>query len=206
LILISLSLVIFHQPILGRAGRFLAPTSNERAELAILEGTQVVENGALDAGISLLFAGRVDRMVVVLHHPSRRNQVFALQEKYTELMMNELEQLGLEKGKVQVISAPIDGHPITLTEAQFVMSKLSQNGVRSAVLVSKGFHARRSFGAYSQEGERVGLHVVPYSYFIEYESHSWWHEPKGVGDFVTESLKLGYYLLRGYVSIKSLWY
>jgi hypothetical protein len=172
----------------------------------ILEGTQVVDKGAINTGMRLLSDGKAKSMVVVLHHPSKENQVFALEEKYAELMMNELEHLGLEKEKVQVISAPIDGHPITLMEAQFVVAKLSQNGVRSAVLVSKGFHARRSFGAYSQEGERVGLHVVPYSYFIEYESHSWWHEPKGIGDFVTESLKLGYYLLRGYVSIKSLWY
>jgi len=199
-----LSLLIFHQPILNGAGRFLAPTSLEGAEVLILEGTQVVNKGAINTGMRLLSEGKAKRMVVVLHHPSKENQVFALEEKYTELMMNELEHLGLEKGKVQVISTPIDGHPITLTEAQFVVAKLSQNGVRSAILVSKGFHARRSFGAYSQEGTRAGLHVIPYSYFIEYESHSWWHEPQGVGDFVTESLKLGYYLIRGYVSMKSL--
>ena len=120
-----------------------------------MEGTQVVNKGAFNTGMRLLSDGKAKRMVVVLHHPSKENQVFALEEKYTELMMNELEHLGLEKGKVQVISAPIDGHPITLTEAQFVVAKLSQNGVRSAILVSKGFHARRSFGAYSQEGKHV---------------------------------------------------
>ena len=201
-----LSLAIFHRAILSGAGGFLAPSSSERAELAILEGTQVVENGALDAGISLLSAGKANGLVVVLHHPLREGQVFALQEKYTGLIIDELARLGLERGKVQVISAPVDGHPITLAEAQFVVGELSRNGVRSAILVSKGFHARRSFGAYSQEGERVGLHVVPYSYFIEYERNAWWHEPQGVGDFVTESLKLAYYLFRGYVSMKSLWY
>ena len=171
----------------------------------ILEGTQVVDKGAINTGVRLLSDGKAKKMVVVLHHPSKENQVFVLEEKYTELMMNELQHLGLEKGKVQVISAPIDGHPITLTEAQFVVSKLSQKGVRSAILVSKGFHARRSFGVYNQEGTKVGLHVFPCPYFIEYESNGWWRTVEGISDFVGEAFKITYYLLHGYVSIKSLW-
>ena len=152
LILIFFSSVIFHRPILSGAGRFLAPSSNERAELVILEGTQVVKRGALNTGMRLLADGKAKRMVVVLHHPSKENQVFALEDRYPQLIMNELEHLGLEKEKVQVISAPIDGHPITLTEARFVVAKLSQNGTRSAILLSEGFHTRRSFWVY--RGER----------------------------------------------------
>jgi hypothetical protein len=206
LVLILCGLLIFHQPILKGAGRFLAPTGDEAAEVLILEGTQVVENGALDAGMKLLSNGRANRMVVVLQKPLKEGQVFALQGKYTQLIINELEHLGLEKGRVQVISAPIDGHPVTLSEARFVVGKLSQNGVRSAILLSKGFHTRRSFGVYSQEGNRVGLHVGPSSYFTEYETNSWWYDAQGISDFVVESLKLAYYVLHGYVSIKSLWY
>ena len=110
-------------------------------------------------------------MVVVLHQPSKEGQAFALQGKYAGLIIDDLEHLGLKKEKVQVISAPIDGHPITLNKARFVVAELSQNGIRSAILLSKGFHTRRSFGVYSQEGDRVGLHVIPYSYFIEYEDN-----------------------------------
>jgi hypothetical protein len=174
--------------------------------VVILEGSQVVESGALDAGIRLLCNGRATRLVVVLHQPSKEGQFFALQKKYPQLILIELEHLGLEKEEVQVISAPIDGHPITLFEARFVVAKLSENGVRSAILLSKGFHTRRSFGVYSQEGTRVGLHVVPYPYFVEYESNSWWRDAQGVSDFANESLKLTYYLLNGYISIKSIWY
>lgn len=172
----------------------------------ILEGTQVVKKGAFHAGMRLLADGKAKTMVVVLHRPSKEKQVFALEDRYTQLIIHELENLGLGKEKVQVISAPINGHPITFTEARFVVAKLSRNGVRNAILLSEGFHTRRSFGAYSQEGKRVGLHVVPYSYFINYDTNSWWHETKGVSDFVEESFKLVYYLLHGYVSIKSLWY
>lgn len=201
LVLFCLSL---HKPILHGAGRFLAPTSNERTEVLILEGSQVVKNGALKAGMRLLSTGRATRLVVVLHQPLKEDQVFALEDRYPQLIINELENLGLKKEKVQVISAPIDGHPITLKEARFVVAKVSQGGVRSAILLSEGFHARRSFGVYRQEGDRVELHVIPHSYFTEYESNSWWHKAEGINDFVQESLKLTYYLLHGYVSIKSL--
>lgn len=205
-LLLVLFCLSFYKPVLNGVGRFLAPASNERAEVVILEGTQVVSKGALNAGMRLLADGKAKRIVVVLHRPSKENQVFALEDRYPQLVMNELQNLGMEKEKIQVISAPIDGHPITLAEARFVVAKLSQNGTRSAILVSQGFHTRRSFGVYSQEGARAGLHVVPYSYFTEYESNSWWHEPQGVSEFVNESFKLTYYLLHGYVSMKSLRY
>ncbi len=171
----------------------------------ILEGTQVVKNGILKAGMRLLSDGKAKSMVVVLHHPLKEEQVFAIGGWYAQLLMNELQDMGLDKEKVQVISAPIDGHPITLIEARFVVNKLSQDGIQSAILLSEGFHTRRSFVVYSQEGARVGLRVFPYPYFIEYDDISWWHKGEGVGDFVTESLKLAYYLLHGYVSVKSFW-
>jgi hypothetical protein len=129
LVLILLGLLIFHQPILNGAGRFLAPTSNERAGVVILEGSQVVESGALDAGIRLLSNGRATRLVVVIQQHSKKGQVFALEKKYTLLIFDELRHLGLDNEKVQIISAPIDGHPITLSEARFVVAKLSGNGV-----------------------------------------------------------------------------
>ena len=201
-----LGLVIFHGPILNGAGRLLAPTSMENGEVLILGGNQVVKNGALKAGMRLLSEGRAERMVVVLLQFSEEDQVFPPQEKYAQLVINELEHLGLKKEKVQIILVPIDGHPITLAEARFVVPKLSQNGVRSAILLSKGFHTRRSFGVYSKEGERVGLRVIPTPYFINYEPNAWWRDVQGVNDFVQESLKLAYYLLHGYVSIKYLWY
>ena len=184
----------------------MAPSGNERAEVVISAGNQAVKKGALNAGMRLLADGKAKRMVVVLHHPSKENQVFALEDRYTQLLMNELQNLGLKKEKVQVISAPIDGHPITLVEARFVVAKLSQNGTQNAILVSEGFHTRRRFGVYNQEGSRVGLHISPYPYFIEYESDSWWHKAEGINDFIQESLKLTYYLLHGYVSIKFLRY
>lgn len=170
-----------------------------------MEGTQVVKKGALIEGMRLLRDWKAKDMVVVLHHPSEEKQGFALEHKYAQLILKELEDMGFKREKVQVISAPIDGHPITLAEARFVANKLSQRGIRKVILLSEGFHTRRSYAVYNQEGSRVGLHIVPYPYFIEYESNRWWRETEGVNDFVTESFKLAYYLINGYISINSLW-
>lgn len=172
----------------------------------ILGGTQVLKNGAINAGIRLLSNGKANRMVVVvLHQLSKEDQLFGLQEKYAQLLIHESEQLDLERGRFQVILAPINGHPVTLNEAKFVVAKISQNGIRSAILLSEGFHGRRSFGVYSQEGARVGLHIIPSSYFTEYKNDNWWQHAKGVHDFFGESIKLAYYLVQGYVSIEYLY-
>ncbi len=205
LLLVLSGLILFHRPILAGVGMFLAPTSRESADVLILEGTEMVKNSALDAGMALLSDGRAKRIVIILHRSLKKSQIPVGQEEYSGLIFDELEHMGLKKEKADVISAPIPGHPITLSEARFVVAKLSQDRVRSAILVSEGFHTRRTFGVYNQEGRRLGLHVFPYSYFTEYKSDSWWRDPQGINDFLEESLKLSYYLLHGYVSIGALW-
>jgi hypothetical protein len=205
LIVVFLGLAVFHRPILRGAGQFLAPCSNEKGEVLILEGTQIVLNGSINAGVRLMSEGKAGGLVVVLQQFAKEEQVFALDGKYIQFLGSELEYLGLGKEKVQFISAPIDGHPITLQEARYVVARLSKAGVRSAVLLSEGFHTRRSFGVYNQEGNRVGIRIIPCSYFSKYENDFWWYDVEGIWDFVEESAKLAYYLLHGYLSLKSLW-
>jgi hypothetical protein len=205
ILLVLSGLILCHRPILTSAGMFLSPTSKESAEVVILEGTQIAKKSALKAGMTLLSDGRANRMIVVLHSPLKEGQVFALPGGYPRFIIDELARLGLKKEKVEVISAPIAGHPITLSEARFVVAKLSQNKVRSAIMVGEGFHTRRSFSLYQQEGKKLNLHIFPYSSFTEYESDSWWRDIQGINDFFEESLKLSYYLLRGYLSVGALW-
>jgi hypothetical protein len=71
-----------------------------------------------------------------------------------------MERLGVKKEKVEVISAPIPGHPITLSEARYVVAKLAKDGVQSAILLSSGFHTRRSVGVYRQEGAKLRERIV----------------------------------------------
>lgn len=184
----------------------MAPNGSEGAEVLIVEGTQVVKNDAINAGIRLLSDGKAKHMlVVVLHEMSKGDQLFAIQDRYAQFLISESEKMDMERGKFRVILTPIRGHPITLTEARFVVARLSQEGVKSAILLSEGFHTRRSFGVYSQEGARAGIRISPHPYFIDYGPDDWWTRPDGIHDFFDESLKLAYYLMCGYVSLKYLY-
>ena len=184
----------------------MAPCGSEEGEIAILKGSEIVKNGAINAALKLLLNGKAERVLVVIHQPLKGDQQFILQEKHVQLLINELDRIGLGKRKLQIIVVPFNGHPVTLNEARFVVTKLSQDGIRSAILLSKGFHTRRSLGVYSQEGARVGLRIIPSPYFTEYKDDNWWQHAEGLHDLCEQYIKLTYYFIRGYVSIKYLYY
>jgi uncharacterized SAM-binding protein YcdF (DUF218 family) len=93
---------------------------------------------------------------------------------------------------------------VTLSEARYVTAWLAQHNTRTVVLVTEGFHSRRSCTLYKQEGSKYNLHVVPYSFFGEYDLDSWWKDKQGISDFLAEGFKLAYYVVTGYISISSL--
>jgi hypothetical protein len=79
------------------------------------------------------------------------------------------------------------------------MSKL---GIRKTLLMAKGFHTRRSYLAYQYKARPYRITIIPRSYFTDYELNGWWLNDNGFRDFVSESLKLIYYLARGYIPLK----
>lgn len=199
-----LILLLLSQPILNGAGDFLAPLNKESASVVILEGTATIKNGAVKEGIDLLRNSKTRRLVVVAHLHEKEGQLFAIQEEYPQLLRKKFKTLGLKEEQLKIILVPINDHPITLTEARFVMAILAKEGTRSAVLVSEGFHTRRSWAVYRQEGDRFKISVTPRPYFINYKREKWWRQKEGIRDFVLESGKLFYYLTFGYLSPKYL--
>lgn len=195
-------LFLSYQSLLMEAGRFLAPEENGTADVVIIEGTELVKENAIKIGLRLLYSERTNHIVVVVQQNSIEEQTFAL-PNYTLLLTKNLEHLGLKKDQFLVIEVP-KNHPITLTEARFVLSNLSKIGVRSAILLSKGFHTRRSFWTYKKVGIALGIRVIPYPYFVNYRYENWWNQFEGVGEFFVEFLKFFYYILCGYIPIKSL--
>jgi len=206
LVLLALVLLAFHGPILARVGRYMAPTMTDSADVLVLAGDNVINKEGLREGMTLLSQGKANRMMVVLLYPSLlAGPDSALERECGQLIAYESHRLGLKKERISVISAPIGGHPITRSEARFVTDRLHRDGVRSAILLSEGFHTRRSIAAYRQEASRLGLNIVPRAHFTGYDGDSWWRTYKGIGDFVTESSKLAYYLTKEYLPISSLW-
>jgi hypothetical protein len=200
--LASVVLVFSYQSILMGAGRYLAPQGIGKADVAILEGAELIKEKPVKMGMGLLSSGKVSRIVVVVQQNSTNGKIFAL-PNYTLLLTKNLEGLGLKKDVFQVIEVPTN-HPVTLTEAKIVLSALSKSGVSSAILVAEGFHTRRSYWTYKKVGKPLGLEIIPHPYFINYQNENWWQKARGVLHFLDESLKFFYYILRGYIPIKSL--
>ena len=205
LALVALVLLTFHGPILAGMGRYMAPTTSDSADVLVLDGDDVIDKEGLHEGMALLSQGKANRMVVVLLYPLGAGPDAAVERECGRLIAHESHRLRLKEERSSVISVPIGGHPITRSEARFVTERLHRDGVRSAILLSKGFHTRRSTAAYRQEASRLGLNVVPRAHFVGYEGDSWWRTSKGIGDFLRESSKFLYYLTKGYLPITSLW-
>ncbi len=101
-ILISLLVVIvlvysFNETILMRAGRFMAPQSNGTADVAILEGTEAAETGAMKIAVDLLSSRRVSCIVVVLHRVDEKKKKFGLDDEYRVLVEKRLKSTGLSE-------------------------------------------------------------------------------------------------------------
>ena len=195
-------LISSYQPILIGAGRFLAPEGTGKADVVILEGEELIREKAVKIGIELLSSGNAKRMVVVLQRTPEDEKTFGLPD-YSLLLVKNLQSLKLRKDQFLTIEVPTN-HPITLTEARIVLADLSKHGVKSAILVSEGFHTRRSFWAYKQVGLSLGIEMIPFPIFVKYRSENWWRNVRGARDFVSECLKFIYYLIRGYIPVKSL--
>jgi hypothetical protein len=199
-----LLLAAFSGPILSGLGGFLAPRGAGSAEAVLVEGFQTAQDGMMAAALSLVREGRAGQLILILHHYPEKERLFAIQEHYPERLGEELERRGLGKTQYQVWLVPYNDHPITLQEAQTVVPLLARAGIRRAFLLCEGFHTRRSFLVYQNQGAPLGVRFIPYPYFPSYDQHSWWKHTEGIKEFVAQSLKLGYYWGKGYISFFSL--
>jgi len=204
----AICLYFFYQPVLLEAGKFLAPDGMRKAmegsrpyDVAILENGEWVAEDPVRIGMKILSSGRANRLVVVYHKENKR--ILGRAANFDHFLIREMESLGLRRDQIKVIAVPED-HPVTLTEARIVLSALSKDETRSAILLVEGFHTRRSYWVYKQVGAPLGIEVISHPYFLAFGKESWWREANGVRDFVGEGVKLLYYVFRGYIPIKSL--
>jgi hypothetical protein len=198
LLLLTL-LLLFHQPLLTGLGHWLAPMGSPAGEAVVLEGTQVAITGGVKAGMALVREGKARRLYLVLHLFPGDRGLFAIQEGYAGSLGMELEKLGLKPDQYRVLLAPVDGHPITLAEARYVVPLLGKDDIKRGILLTEGFHTRRSLRVYQRLGTAQGVQFTPYPYFPAYPKEQWWRHPEGIKDFTAESAKLVYYLLKGYL-------
>ena len=202
-LVLVLGCLFFYEPVLRGLGQFMAPQGGGQAEAVVVEGDQVVREGAVRAGVALIKEGRAKQLILVLHRYSEKEQLFAIQDKYQGWLEEELEGRGLRKNQYRIWVLPINGHPITLSEARYVVPRLFQAGIHRAFLLCLSFHTRRSLLVYQNQGDALGVRFIPYPYFPSYGRDNWWRETEGLKDFGSEAFKLGYYLIKGYIPLSS---
>jgi hypothetical protein len=118
------------------------------------------------------------------------------------LTLRELKALGLRERDFKIIVANIRGL-ITLIEAREVAEILSkEENVKSAVLLSPGFHTRRSYLIYRHVCGPFQIKIFPSACFNSYQLDHWWSQENGLRDFTAELVKLAYYLAGGYIPLK----
>lgn len=179
----------------------MAPEGDYEADVAILEGSEYVSTGLVVRGLNLLSSGRVKRLVIVLHRIARLHRPYGLDTDYANLVSKVLQDHGLKETDFKIIEAPIR-NPVTLTAARAALDVLSHENVKSAILLSQGFHTRRSFLSYQYAGIPHNIKIYPFACFTEYEPDQWWKRYPGVRNFGTEILKLAYYLAGGYIPLR----
>ena len=194
----------FHRAILVEVGRFMAPETNqikEVADVVIVEGTTYVSRGIVSKGVELLTSGKAKRMVVVLHRIAPHHRPFAFNEDYPSSVRRELQDLGLKDSQFTIIVTHIH-EPITLVSAQGAMDILAKDGIKSALLVSPGFHMRRSFLVYQYLSNPFNIKIYPIACLEAYDQNNWWNQDNGPRDLLSELQKLLFYMVKGYIPLK----
>ena len=199
--IITIFVFIFRETILLKAGSFMAPAGDYKADVAILEGAEFIRTGIITSGMDLLSSGKVKRIVIVLQNIAPAGRPYGINGNYPDTVLQKLKNLGLKEMEFKVIVVSTR-HPVTLKEAEVVLEALSKENIKSAILLSPGFHTRRSYLAYQYVGIPLQIKIFPSACFTEYQLNNWWVQESGVRDFTIELLKLGYYLAGGYIPFK----
>ena len=200
-LLTSIIVYIFRDDILFKAGCYMAPVGDYHADVAILEGTEFISTGLITSGVDLLSSGKVKRLVVVLQNIAPTDRPYGINGNYKDLVRQKLENHGLKETEFKVITVPVR-NPITLNEAKVVLHGLARENVKSAILLSTGFHTRRSYLVYQHVGIPLQIKIFPYAYFPTYDLSNWRVKSSGIREFEVEVTKLFYYIIRGYIPFK----
>ena len=179
----------------------MAPSGKYNADVVILEGTEFIPTGFIMTGMNFLSSGKVKRVIIVLQNIAPAHRPYGINGNYPDIVSQKIKNIGLREKDFKVIVVPIR-NPVTLKEAEAVLNDLSKDNIRSAILVSPGFHTRRSYLTYQHVGMSLQIKIFPYSCFTSYNFDHWWLEEHGVRDFTAELIKLGYYLAGGYIPLK----
>lgn len=203
-LLVIIIFYVFHEAILLRVGRFMAPSMDNVGNIAdavIVDGDEFIKRYTIIKGINVLRSGAAKRLVIVMQQINQEDRPFGVNEDYFGLVRKDLEGHGLKEKDFKIIMTPWK-HPLTMSAAKTALDMLSREGVKSAILVSDGFHTRRSYLTYQYVGESYQMKIIPQACFKNSQYDKWWSRDKDLRSYIEELSKLTYYMLRGYIPMK----
>lgn len=201
LIVVGVAGYLYREPFLAKAGQFMAPQSNDTADVVILEGASYIYSGFIQKGMEMLAGGKAKKMIVVIHRIAPAHHPFGVNGDYPDAVRQKMKEIGLKENQFKIVVTPLR-NPVTLTEAQFVFKDLESEKISSAILVAQSFHTRRSYLAYAYVAEPLKIKIYPLAGFTDFKMERWWTTDPGWREFLSESGKLFYYLVFGHIPFK----
>jgi len=195
-----------HESILLDAGRFMAPVDDRMegaADIVVLEGVDQIKRDLVAKAAGMVSSGKARRMAIVLTRKAPGDTLSADLEDPLSVVRKALDGLGQDETLCKIVWTPFH-HPATLTSAKAAIEVLAGERVKSVILVSPGFHTRRSYLVYQSLGEPLQILIYPHASFDGHNHglDKWWTQWHGVHDFIEQSIKLVYYMVRGYIPLK----
>lgn len=140
---------------------------------------------------------------VILNEDDELQTNFGFKLDREAVSINNLVQAGIKEEHIMIIITPerADLPGQTSNHAHNLRKHLEQDGIQSYTLASVWYHSRRSClihrNVFAEAGtEQVQIDCYPLP--KEYGPDEWWHYRSGMIDVAIESLKFGYYMLRGF--------
>ena len=140
---------------------------------------------------------------VILNEEDELDTDFGFKLDREGVSINNLVQAGIKAQHIRIIITPerVDLPGQTSHHAQNLRTHLEQDGIQSYTLATVWYHSRRSCLTYRNVFAQTGTKQVEidcYPLPKEYGPDEWWHYRSGMIDVAMESLKFGYYMLRGF--------
>ena len=191
--------------LLASAGSFMAPVREPggTVDAVVVEGTAQVDTELANLALSLLAERKVGRIFFVVAGDGRTELGDAFRGDLSSRLEDSAEKQRAEHEVVSIIRTPLE-HPVTLRSARVAIEVLSKQGVKRAILLTSGFHARRSYLTYQYLGDQHQMQFYPQASFAGHVhgKERWWTQRTAALHFLEQSLKLVYYMIRGYIPFK----
>jgi hypothetical protein len=195
IILLLLLLVIFfsYEEILTSVSYFLVKEDKqfEFADALLVEEDFANKN-ALDFCHNLFKEGKCKEIFMV--KVINKSSIYS-DRQYEYLLKKTIDSLYYNM-PLTFINLDIE-HPITLNKSRIIIDTLNSRNFKKIILVTSGFHSKRSFLTYKKYFKDTDIKLSVFVYYSNYTPNNWWKNIEGFREVITEYLKLVYYWLRG---------